>query len=183
MIKAEFCVCLIFILFLPRFSFELVPHVLPSAVQFNLHFVCGTSHTHARYDCLCNIDHLCTAFRIHEYLYSIIWYFEISFYLCVLSILITYSVHNLFLFLSPSKTTFNLRLSVYLSMLNLISHSCIYVSILAAYMSLSFPVFNLCVSAFYSLHSTFLFLILSTWIFPIFSLHMSMYPHHQIQST
>ena len=36
-------------------------------------------------------------------------------------------------------------------------------SILAAYMSLSFPIFNLCVSTFYSLHSTFIFSILSTW--------------------
>jgi hypothetical protein len=52
------------------------------------------------------------------------------FYLCTLSILITYSVHNLFLFLLTSKTTFNLCLSIYFSMLNLISQSCMHVSIL-----------------------------------------------------
>ena len=87
------------------------------------------------------------------------------FHLCTLSVLITYSVHNIFLFLSPSETTSNLCLSVYFSMLNLISQSCIHVSILAAYMSLSFPVFSLLVSAFYSLPSTFLFSAFSTWIY------------------
>lgn len=33
------------------------------------------------------------------------------FYLCTVSILITYSVHNLFRFLLPSKITFSLRMS------------------------------------------------------------------------
>lgn len=114
---------------------------------------CGTSLTYAQLLEFTNIS--IPSYGILKFL----------FYLCISSILITYSVHNLFLFLLPSKTTFNLCLSVYFSMLNLISQSCIHVSILAAYMSLSFPIFNLCVSAFYNLHSTFLFSVLSTWIY------------------
>lgn len=114
---------------------------------------CGTSFTHAQLLEFMNISIL---------LYCIL---KFLFYLCTLSILITYSVHNLFLFLSPSETTFNLCLSVYFSMLNLISQSCNQMSIVAGDKSLSFPVFNSCVSAFYSFHSTFLFSILSSWIY------------------
>lgn len=43
--KADFCVCLIFILCLPCIYFELFPHVLPSTVQFNFHFVCDPSQS------------------------------------------------------------------------------------------------------------------------------------------
>lgn len=128
---------------------------------------CGTSLTYAQLSEFMNISIL--LFCILKFL----------FYLCTPSILITYSGHNLFLFLSPSKTTFNLFLSVYFSMLNLISQSCNHMSIMAAYMSLSFPVFNLCVSEFYSFHSTFLFSILSTWIYISHLQSMSMYPHYQ----
>lgn len=114
---------------------------------------CGTSLTYAQLLEFMNISIL---------LYCIL---KFLFYLCTLSILITYSAYNLFRFLSPSKTTFNLCLSVYFSMLNLISQSCNHMSIMAAHMSLSFPVFNSCVSAFYSFHSTFLFSIMSSWIY------------------
>jgi len=115
--------------------------------------VCGTSLTYAQ---------LLEFMNISVLLYCIL---KFLFYLCTLSILITYSAYNLFLFLLPSTTTFNLCLSVYFSMLNLISQSCNHMSIMAAHTSLSFPVFNSCESAFYSFHSTFLFSIMSSWIY------------------
>ena len=43
--QADFHVCLIFILCLPCISFELFPHVLQSAVQFNFHFVCDPTQS------------------------------------------------------------------------------------------------------------------------------------------
>jgi hypothetical protein len=112
------------------------------------------------------------------------------FYLCTLSMLITYSMHNLFLFLLPSKTTFNLCLSVYFSMLNLISQSCIHVHIGSLYDSVFPSLQFMCVcilqSSFYipflSLVYMDLYFPSSVYVclsIPIIRLHVSLFPKFQ----